>query len=93
LFQRRAAAILRPSETRRRRRPDTGQEETMNTRKRSWVETVIARITYGSVPFDAMYWLDPEEEFRTRAQSTVATRDVRALEARQALPTEVRACS
>ena len=65
----------------------------MNTRKRSWIDTVIARISHGSVPFDAIYWLDPEEELRTRAQSTVAARDVRALEARQALPREVGACT
>jgi hypothetical protein len=32
----------------------------MSTRKYSIFDTLLARISHGSVPFDAIYWLDPE---------------------------------
>jgi hypothetical protein len=34
----------------------------MSTRKYSIFDTLLARISQGSVPFDAIYWLDPEED-------------------------------
>ncbi len=34
----------------------------MSTRKYSIFDTLLARISQGSVPFDAIYWLDPEAE-------------------------------
>ena len=34
----------------------------MSTRKYSIFDTLLARISQGSVPFDAVYWLDPEAE-------------------------------
>lgn len=34
----------------------------MSTRTFSIFDTLLARISKGAVPFDAVYWLDPEAE-------------------------------
>ncbi|HZF27174.1 MAG TPA: hypothetical protein VEZ88_12995 [Steroidobacteraceae bacterium] len=34
----------------------------MSTRQYSIFDTILARISRGSVPFDAIYWVDPQAE-------------------------------
>ena len=34
----------------------------MSKRPYSIFDTIIARISQGSVPFDAVYWIDPNDE-------------------------------
>ena len=47
----------------------------MSTRQYSIFDTIIARISQGSVPFDAVYWIDPQgERASDGAQSTEAQR-------------------
>jgi len=46
----------------------------MSSRQYSIFDTIIARISQGSVPFDAVYWIDPEAEKAKRAQSTESER-------------------
>jgi hypothetical protein len=47
----------------------------MSTRQYSIFDTIIARISQGSVPFDAVYWIDPEaEKAPDGAQSTETDR-------------------
>jgi hypothetical protein len=35
----------------------------MSTRNQSLFEAILARISFGSVPVDGMYWFDPRAQF------------------------------
>lgn len=42
----------------------------MSTSRKSVLETIIARISHGSVPFDGVYWLDPDGDGQVSAQDS-----------------------
>ncbi len=46
----------------------------MSKRQYSIFDTIIARISQGSVPFDAVYWIDPNEERAVSAADVVDSR-------------------
>lgn len=46
----------------------------MSKRQYSIFDTIIARISQGSVPFDAVYWIDPDAERAISAADRVAPR-------------------
>ena len=43
----------------------------MSKRQYSIFDTIIARISQGSVPFDAVYWIDPDQERGVSAADSV----------------------
>ncbi len=46
----------------------------MSKRQYSIFDTIIARISQGSVPFDAVYWIDPDDERAVSAADMVDPR-------------------
>jgi hypothetical protein len=44
----------------------------MSNRQYSIFDTIIARISQGSVPFDAVYWIDPDKERGVSAADSLA---------------------
>jgi hypothetical protein len=47
----------------------------MSNRQYSIFDTIIARISQGSVPFDAIYWIDPDQERGISVSDSVASAD------------------
>jgi hypothetical protein len=46
----------------------------MSKRQYSIFDTIIARISQGSVPFDAVYWIDPNDARAVSASDAVDPR-------------------
>ena len=40
----------------------------MSSRKQTLAESILARISYGAVPMDGVYWLDPREARRAKVE-------------------------
>ena len=47
----------------------------MSNRQYSIFDTIIARISQGSVPFDAIYWIDPDQERAISVSDSIASGD------------------
>ena len=47
----------------------------MSNRQYSIFDTIIARISQGSVPFDAVYWIDPDKERAVSVADSIARAD------------------
>jgi hypothetical protein len=45
----------------------------MSTRKHSLLDTILARVSLGSVPVDGMYWADARGEWQTTARQPIDT--------------------
>jgi hypothetical protein len=54
----------------------------MSSRHYSIFDTIIARISQGSVPFDAVYWIDPDQERGASVADSVAGSDRNVARAR-----------
>ncbi|HKE43479.1 MAG TPA: hypothetical protein VKB41_02960 [Steroidobacteraceae bacterium] len=52
----------------------------MSTRQYSIFDTIIARISQGSVPFDAVYWIDPQAERTAEAAQSTEGERIRRLQ-------------
>ncbi|HEY7378531.1 MAG TPA: hypothetical protein VH542_07615 [Steroidobacteraceae bacterium] len=52
----------------------------MSTRQYSIFDTIIARISQGSVPFDAVYWIDPQAERASDGAESAEARRIQRLQ-------------
>jgi hypothetical protein len=43
----------------------------MSSPKQTMAERILARISYGAVPMDGVYWLDPREARRAKVERSV----------------------